>query len=225
LCARDRFARLRPPIVTSSPAPIRIVLVEDHQIVRQGVRALLETSPDLVVVGEGASGTDALALLASLAPDVLIMDLSLPDGEAVDLVREIKQAAAAKVIILSMYDAPDYIGRAMAAGADGYVVKGADVRELTDALRSVYAGGRHFPATATQAQPGSDAALLGRLSARERQVLQLIAEGNTSRVIAEQLGISMHTVNAHRVNLMAKLDLHDAQGITRFALRTGLIRG
>jgi DNA-binding NarL/FixJ family response regulator len=205
---------------------IRVLLVEDHTIVRQGLRALLGTNSDLQITGEASDGASAVKLTAELRPHVVVMDLSLPGLHGTEAIRRIKTDSDAKVVVLSMHSAPEVVARAREAGCDGYVVKGSDVAELAGAIRSAHEGRPYFSTEVrgphgdpTQGAPDP----ISRLSAREREVLQLIAEGNTNKVIATRLGISVHTVNAHRVNLMAKLDLHDAQGITRFALRHGLI--
>jgi DNA-binding NarL/FixJ family response regulator len=203
---------------------IRVLLVEDHTIVRQGLHALLSASTDITVVGEASDGATAVKRAAELTPDVVVMDLSLPQLHGTEAIRRIKGSTRARVVVLSMHTAPEVVARAREAGCDGYVVKGGDVAELAAAIRGAHAGQPYFSAELRDIAPTAAAAdPLGRLSAREREVLQLIAEGNTNKAIAKKLGISAHTVNAHRVNLMSKLDLHDAQGITRFALRYGLL--
>jgi DNA-binding NarL/FixJ family response regulator len=202
---------------------IRVLLVEDHTIVRQGLRALLSASADLVIVGEASDGLSGVKRAEELQPDVVVMDLSLPSLHGTEAIRRIKASTRARVVVLSMHTAPEVVARARDAGCDGYVVKGGDVSELAAAIRGAQAGVPYFSAELRELDGKAKGDPLSRLSARERQVLQLIAEGNTNKAIAKQLGISAHTVNAHRVNLMSKLDLHDAQGITRFALRHGLI--
>jgi len=192
--------------------------------VRQGLRALLAASGDLEVVGEASDGTSAVRQAAELKPDVVVMDLSLPGLHGTEALRRIKSSTPARVVVLSMHTSPEVVARAREAGCDGYVVKGGDVAELTTAIRAALGGEPYFSPEAAEGgsapAPGDP---LGRLSAREREVLKLIAEGNTNKSIAGHLGISVHTVNAHRVNLMTKLDLHDAQGLTRFALSRGII--
>jgi DNA-binding NarL/FixJ family response regulator len=190
-------------------------------MVRQGLRALLGGEVDLELVGDAEDGATGVKLAEELTPDVVVMDLSLPGLHGTEAIRRIKASTRAKVIVLSMHTSPEVVSRAREAGCDGYVVKGADVSELARAIRSALQGTPYFsPELGFAALDGDP---LGRLSGREREVLQLIAEGNTNKAIAQRLGISVHTVNAHRVSLMAKLDLHDAQGLTRFALRHGLI--
>jgi DNA-binding NarL/FixJ family response regulator len=203
---------------------IRVMLVDDHVIVRQGLRVLLSTSPDLEVVAEASDGAEAVRMAESVRPDVVVMDLSLPGLHGSEAIRRIKASTSVRVVVLSMHSEPEFVARAREAGCDGYVVKGVDVAELTRAIRGAYEGKPHYSAGVRAADPGQTPSdPLSRLSPREREVLQLIAEGNTNKEIAQRLGISVHTVNAHRVSLMSKLDIHDAQGITRFALRVGII--
>ena len=199
----------------------RVLLVEDHTVVRQGLRALLGASADLEVVGEAADGVEAVRLTTELKPDVVVMDLSLPELHGTEAIKRIRESSDAKVVVLSMHSSPAVVQRAREAGCHGYVVKGADVSELARAIRGALAGQPYYSSEVVDAASASNP--IDRLSGREREVLQLIAEGNTNKAIATKLGISVHTVNAHRVSLMSKLDLHDAQGLTRFALRHGLI--
>jgi DNA-binding NarL/FixJ family response regulator len=201
---------------------ISVVLVEDHTVVRQGLRVLLGSSPDLEVIGEAADGAQAVRVCAELKPAVVVMDLSLPGLHGTEAIRRIKAISSARVVVLSMHTSPQVVARAREAGCDGYVVKGADVAELADAIRGALSSKPFFSAE-VDGSVGPEVDPLLRLSGREREVLQLIAEGNTNKAIASRLGISVHTVNAHRVSVMSKLDLHDAQGLTRFALRNGLL--
>lgn len=210
--------------MVASVKRIRVLLVEDHTIVRQGLRVLLGASADLEVVGEAKDGVEAVRLAAELEPEVVVLDLSLPALHGTEALRRIKSGTRAKVVVLSMHSSPEVVARARDAGCDGYVVKGGDVAELGRAIRDALAGKPYFsPEVRSVEVSESTTDPLARLSSREREVLALIADGGTNKSIASRLGISIHTVNAHRVNLMAKLDLHDAQGLTRFALRHGLI--
>ena len=203
-------------------AKIRVVLVDDHTIVRQGVRALLGATKDLVVVGEASEAEACFALVTAERPDVVVVDLSLPGMHGTELVRQLKLREAPRIVVLSMHASPEVVERARIAGCDAYVVKGGDVAELAEAIRCVAGGGSYFSSAITG--PAKDGARpLERLSARERQILALIARSGTNKTIAAELGISVHTVNAHRTSLMAKLDLHDAQGLTRFAVEQGLL--
>ena len=200
----------------------RVLLVEDHTVVRQGLRALLGASADLEVVGEAADGVEAVRLTTELKPDVVVMDLSLPELHGTEAIKRIRQGGSdTKIVVLSMHSSPAVVQRAREAGCHGYVVKGADVSELARAIRGALVGQPYYSSEVVDAASASNP--IDRLSGREREVLQLIAEGNTNKAIATKLGISVHTVNAHRVSLMSKLDLHDAQGLTRFAIRHGLV--
>jgi DNA-binding NarL/FixJ family response regulator len=210
---------------------IRVLLADDHAIVRAGLRALLSAQPDIQVVGEASDGREALEMLEALRPDVLLLDLSMAGLNGIEALRRAKaQSARTRVLVLSMHAAPEYVRPALSAGADGYVVKGAGLDDLVEALRTVAAGGRFLgpeaarlvDASASDLQPVGDDEL-DRLTPREREVLQLVAEGHTNREIATILGCSHKTVDAHRTHLMAKLGLHDAPSVTRFALRRGLI--
>jgi DNA-binding NarL/FixJ family response regulator len=216
-----------------------VVLVDDHTIVRQGVRALLGATPDLVVVGEASDADGCYRLVEAERPDVAVVDLSLalstpsrPSVHGTEVVQKLKRTSGGpRVVVLSMHAAPEVVARARAAGCDAYVVKGGDVAELAEAIRTVAGGGSYFSSSVEGSVEGTGVPrpgagdpvdLLGRLSGRERQILGLIARSGTNKTIAAELGISIHTVNAHRTSLMAKLDIHDAQGLTRFAVENGL---
>ncbi|MCS6914872.1 MAG: response regulator transcription factor [Myxococcales bacterium] len=209
---------------------IRLLLVDDHAIVRAGLRALLEGEADLQVIGEAGDGHTAVELAARLQPDLVLLDLSMPGGNGIDAIARLRTAAPrARLLVLSMHAAPEYVRPALRAGVHGYLVKGSGLADLLAAIRAVAAGERFLGPEARQiqdcdAQQGAaEPDDLDRLTPRERQVLQLVAEGYTNRQIAHLLGLSPKTVDTHRTSLMRKLDLHDAQGLTRFALRRGLI--
>jgi two-component system, NarL family, response regulator NreC len=208
---------------------IRVLLAEDHTIVRQGLRALLQDAPDLEVVGEAADGRAAVAEAVRLAPDLVIMDLSMPNLNGVEATRQIcAQVPAARVLVLSMHAGEEYVRPAIRAGAHGYLVKGSGLADLLAAARAVARGQAFFsPAAAavllqearapTAGEPGAE------LSGREREVLQLLAEGHSSREIGAILFISPKTVEGHRARIMAKLGIHDVPGLVRYAVRTGLV--
>ncbi len=197
---------------------IRALIVDDHQILREGVRTLLGNdceSPPIEVTGEAGSGAEALALLDEKRPDVLVLDLALPGVLGIEVCRAAR-ARGIRVVILTMHVSSEHVRRAREAGADGYVVKGSGVSELARAIRAVVAGQPGpFPTVAPDA--------ISKLTSREREVLVEIAQGHSNREIAARLGISMHTVNTHRIHLMEKLAVHDVVSLTRLAVESGLV--
>ena len=216
-----------------NPRKIRIVLTDDHAVVRAGLRALFGAHPGLEVVGEAADGREAIELCDRLRPDVLLLDLSMSSFNGIEALRRVRTSfPMTRVLVLSMHAAPEYVRPALKAGATGYLVKGAGLDSLVEAVRSVAAGEQFLGPEASRVVQGDldhpppasgEAGPLERLTPREREVLQLVAEGHTNREIARLLSVSPKTVDAHRTNLMAKLDLHDAQALTRFAVRCGLV--
>ena len=210
---------------------IKVLLADDHAVVRAGLRALFAAQADLEVVGEACDGREAVEAAERLRPDVLLLDLSMPGLNGVEALRRIRAAVPlTRVLVLSMHVAPEYVRPALRAGAAGYVVKGAGLDSLVEAVRAVAAGEIFLGAEASAVvggdldrPPGPAPGPLERLTPREREVLQLVAEGHTNREIAQVLGVSPKTADVHRTNLMSKLDLHDAQALTRFAMRAGLV--
>ena len=211
---------------------IRILLADDHTLMRSGIRALLEDEPGLTVIGEAEDGRSAVAQACKLGPDLVIMDIAMPLLNGLEATRQIRQQCPhVRVLILSMHDNEEYIRQVLEAGAMGYILKDAAARELISAIRSVYRGEAVLsPAVTrlviedylrwggTRPQAESDG-----LSPREREVLQLIAEGYTNKQIAEILSISIKTVQAHRNNLMGKLDLHDRGELIKYAIQKKII--
>ncbi len=203
---------------------MRVLLVEDHTIVREGLKAMLALESDLEVVGEAADGEKAVALARSLTPDVVVMDLSLPTLNGVDATAAIIAACpATRVLVLSMYGGPEHVRPAVRAGASGYLVKGTGVAELVSGIRAVSRGEPWFShaiaAVLLKDQDGG----AGSLTPREREVLKLVAEGMSSAEIARDLDLSVKTVESHRSRLMTKLDVTNAAGLVREAIRLGLV--
>ena len=211
---------------------IRILLADDHTILRSGIRSLLEDEPGLSVIGEAEDGRTAVTMACKLKPDVVIMDIAMPLLNGLEATRQIKvQCPDVKVLILSMHDNEEYIRQVLEAGAMGYILKDAAARELISAIQSVYRGEAVLSPAVTRlviedylrwggTRPQEEA---DSLSPREREVLQLIAEGYTNKQIAEILSISIKTVQAHRNNLMQKLDLHDRGELIKYAIQKKII--
>lgn len=210
---------------------IRVVLADDHPVLRQGLRGLLEREPDLTVIGEAGDGREALDRVRDLRPDVLVVDLMMPGLGGLDVVRQVRSRhRATRVIVLSMYPNESYVAEALGAGAGGYVLKKATSAELVGAIRAVAGGSRYLsPPLSEEAiesyrvrsRPASDPYSL--LTTREREVLQLAAEGRSSADIARQLTVSPRTVEMHRANLMRKLGLQNQSELVRFAIQRGVI--
>lgn len=208
----------------------RVLLADDHLLVRAGIRALLGALPDVAVVGEAATGEEAVVLAQELKPDVALLDISMQGMNGLEAARRIGEfAAGVKVIMLSMHASEDYVARALRAGALGYLMKGSASQELERALAAVLAGERyldsHISAEAlrrhmdrTNAEGAQDI-----LTARQREILQLIAESLGTKEIAYRLGVSAKTVETHRRELMQRLNIHDVPGLVRYAIRNGIV--
>jgi DNA-binding NarL/FixJ family response regulator len=213
------------------PMSVRIVLVDDHRLVRAGIRALLEKTPRGKVVGEAADGREAFALIEKQRPDIVLIDIAMPGLNGLDAVDRIKKEwPETKVIILSMHANEEYVVRALRSDVSGYLIKDAAVDELEDAIRTVTQGEVYFSRriskrvirdylTNTDAMRGP----LEQLSSRQREVLQLIGEGKNTKEIADILQVSVKTIEAHRLQLMQRLEIHDIPGLVKFAIRTGLV--
>jgi DNA-binding NarL/FixJ family response regulator len=211
--------------------PIRVLLVEDHELVRAGFTSLIQSLPGMEVVGGAANGRQALVLIRELMPDVVLMDITMPELNGLNAVGQIAaEFPLVRVIMLSMHDNEEYFRQALQAGAAGYLVKDADPAELELAIRSVARGGSYLsPAVSRHvvseyvrgrtSEPGG----FDRLTPRQIEIVQLIAEGHTNAEIAQILGVSSKTIETHRSQLMARLQIHDVTGIVRYAVRMGLV--
>ncbi len=211
-------------------SPIRVYLVDDHPIVRKGLRALLEEQGDIAIVGEAGSGQQAISAALAARPDVVVMDISMPDINGIEATRQL--SSQVRVVILSVHSGRDYVAQALRAGAVGYVVKDAVLTDLVAAVRAAAAGqGYLSPAISgllieeyvRYSEIAAPPDPLAELTPRERQVLQLVAQGLTNREIARRLHLSPKTVEVHRGNAMRKLDLHNTADVIRFAQRHGLL--
>jgi len=210
-------------------AKIKILVVDDHAIMRDGIRALLGLHDDIEIVGEASEGNEAIEKAEELAPDVVVMDIAMPGMDGLEATRRItKKNPKVKVLVLSQHDNREYILSAIKAGVVGYVPKRALGLELVSAIRAVHQGDSYLYPSAAAAVirdylKGAVKEPYDRLTAREREILKLIAEGHTSREIADKLFISLKTVLGHRTKIMEKLDLHNRSELIKYAIRKGLI--
>jgi DNA-binding NarL/FixJ family response regulator len=211
---------------------IRVLLADDHTLVRAGIRGLLEGLQGVEVVGEAGDGQEALHLAETLRPDVVLLDVGMPGLNGLEVAARLATAdASIRVLILSMHTSEEYVLRALRAGCVGYLLKASAVAELEVAVRAVARGETYLsPAVSKRvvddyvSRTGGAADPLDALTPRQREILQLAAEGHSSKEIAQRLGLSYRTVEAHRAQLMERLGLHDLAGLVRFAVRVGLVR-
>src|SRR5438128_1045028 len=212
---------------------ITVLLADDHTVVRQGLRALLETEEDMTVAGEAENGRQAVQMAKRLQPDVVVMDIAMPSLNGLEATRQIsRESPKSKVLILSSYSDDEYVQQLTDAGASGYLVKQTAAKDLVTAIREAKKGNAFFsPAISkrlleyyrTSAGKPSGQPKIPKLTSRELEVLQLIAEGYANKQIAGELCISIKTVEKHRQQLMRKLDIHDVASLTRYAIAKGLI--
>jgi DNA-binding NarL/FixJ family response regulator len=208
---------------------IRILIADDHGVVAEGLKHLVEAQTDMEVVSLAVDGREAVRQARDLHPDVVLMDLSMPELNGADATRAIlERDPKCRVIVLSMYSEREYVRRALKAGAAGYVVKRSAAKEVVEAIRAVHAGQRFLSPRVADvvlddyAGEGADD-LLSKLSQREREVLQLLAEGHTGAQIAERLSLSQKTVETYRARLVEKLGIRDVAGLVRFAIQRGIV--
>lgn len=212
---------------------IRILLADDHKLMRSGLRLLIEQQPDLTVVGEAADGREAVALAKSLRPDVAVMDISMPNLNGIEAAQQITQShAELAVIVLSMHPDESYVLRALKAGAKGYLLKDSAESDLITAVRAVARGKSFFSPAVSKVLLDDYIRKLKRsgaedaydlLTPREREVLQLVAEGKSNKEVANLLNLSVYTVETHRSNIMQKLNLKGVPELTLYAVRKGII--
>ena len=213
--------------------PIRVLLAEDHILVREGVRALLEAQPDMEVVAEASDGSEAVRKALDLLPDVVLMDITMPGTNGLEATRLIRKAApGVRILALTMHGTDDYFFRLLDAGASGYVLKESASSDLISAIRAVHRGGVFLsPSVAKRlvddhlrrASEGDQRPGYDSLTDRERQILKLIGEGCTNQEIAQKLCLSVNTVQTHRTHIMDKLNLHNRTELLRFAVRAGFL--
>jgi DNA-binding NarL/FixJ family response regulator len=214
--------------------PITILLAEDHTIVREGLRALLKIESDIKIVGEAENGRQAVAMVSELRPDIVVMDIAMPLLNGLEATRQVLQTTpSTKVLMLSAHSDDAHVEQVMALGASGYLIKQTAARVLAEAIREVHQGRTFFSPSISsrlkdqgkkapsRSNPSGKKPSL--LTSRETEVLQLIAEGKANKETAEELHISVKTVEKHRQSLMAKLNIHDTAGLTRYAIATGVI--
>lgn len=212
---------------------ITVLLCDDHRILREGIKSLLEKAPDIHVVAEASDGSEAVAKVQQIVPDIVLMDITMPGMNGLEATRQIKALnPSVKVLILTMHESNQYIAQFLRSGASGYVLKDTAASELVGAIRAVNNGDAFlYPSIARKlleeyfqkVHTGEEAESFDGLTQREREILKMIAEGQSNKQIADTLSLSVRTVQAHRANLMAKLHMHDRTELVRYAIRKGLI--
>ena len=210
---------------------IRVMLADDHALFRAGIRALLESIPGVVIVGEAGDGHEALRMVAEFRPDIVLLDVSLPGLNGIEVAERVRDTPGTRVLILSMFANEEYVLRSLRAGAAGYLLKDSTVVELEAALRSIADGGSylspavsgHVLAAYVRRVGDEGAPAQATLTPRQREVLQLIAEGHGTKEIAALLFLSAKTVETHRAQLMERLGIRDVPGLVRYAIRAGIV--
>ena len=215
--------------------PIRVLVVDDHAVIRQGLRMLLESRPEIEVIGDCENGREALLVVERSRPDVVLMDVVMPGLNGIEATRQIRKASSStRVVILSGFVDEEQIMAALRSGASGYLVKNSDVSELVLAIQTVHRGNQYYSAALSegfdiaelqiQARRPDQKTGLDTLTAREREVLQLIAEGHTNQQIADELVVSVKTVEAHKAHIMDKLKAKSRTDLIRYALKRGIVK-
>lgn len=214
-------------------AKIRVLICDDHTILREGIRLLLNAQTDIEVVGEASDGRDAVAQARALKPDVILMDIAMPSLNGLEATKQIHHDDPnARVLVLTMYESDEYVAQMLEAGATGYVLKKVAGSELVYAIRAVYHGEAFLYPSITKrlvedylrrVEMGQERTSLDILTDREREILQLIAEGHTSKEIADMLSLSIRTVQNHRAHVMQKLGIHDRGDLIKYAIQKGII--
>ncbi len=214
---------------------IRVLIADDHTLVREGLRALLQGEGGFEVIAEASNGHEAIERALEMRPDVILMDIGMPGLDGLEATRQVVKASPGiRVLVLTVHEAEDYFFRALEAGAQGFLVKDAASTELVAAVRAVHQGGMflHPPLAKRlvedylgRVSSGEERSSYDELTPREREILKLIGEGNTNQEIADQLSLSINTVQTHRSRIMDKLNLHSRAQLMKYAVRMGLLRG
>jgi DNA-binding NarL/FixJ family response regulator len=209
--------------------PVRILVADDHELVRQGMRAIFQSEPKWSVCGEATTGRQALKLAFDLRPDLVVLDVALPELNGIEVTRQIRRALSVPVLIVTMHDTDQIVQAALDAGANGMVLKAEAGRTLADAVRAILARGEFIServerVTGRSAADGRPAHKPALLTSREREVLQLLAEGQANKEVATALGISTKTAETHRARIMAKLNVHSMNELVRYAIRNSIIQ-
>lgn len=222
-------------VLQDNPPPIRLLLVDDHEVIRRGLRMLLEDETDLVIVGEVGTGSDALLMSRELEPDIIIMDITLPDISGIEVTKQlIQMGSRSKVIALTIHEDEQFFFTMLQAGASGYVPKRAAPEDLLEAIHTVQQDEIYIYPTMTKLlvddflhrvdEETISREALEELTPREQEILVAVADGETSGEIADRLHISPHTVARHRENIMRKLGLHSRSDLVRYAIRKGMVK-
>ena len=208
--------------------PVRILIADDHEIVRQGVRAVLEAQDRWVVCGEAGNGREAVAKAVELQPDIVVLDISMPELNGLEATRQIRRAVRAKILILTVHESDQVVTEVLEAGADGYLLKTDAGRKLVEAIRALLQHHEFFterirPAGSIRGQARGKRASPGRLTPRQREILQLLTEGRSNKEIGAVLNMTTKTAETHRTQIMAKLNLHSMSELVRYAIRNRII--